>query len=160
MTEAAVEQKSVLRAAIRRKMTTYSKTARVLNLDDPGMDKMFSVPESNNDDLLIATGREFVIQHLSHKTEFESLGIQSTYADDLTADLDAFEVAQAAKASGQALTVGATAGIDDMIEEGMKAAKILDAIMRNVYPDNPVKMAAWKTARHIKRAPKPAPPTP
>ena len=44
----------------------------------------------------------------------------------------------------------------------MKAEKHLDAIMHNVYNGtNPVKMAAWRTARHIKRAPRPAtPPTP
>ena len=79
--------------------------------------------------------------------------------DDLTADLAAFEVAQTAKATAQASTVGATAGIDDQTDAGMKAEKYLDAIMNNVYSDNPVKLAAWRTARHVKRAPKPAPPT-
>lgn len=46
-----------------------------------------------------------------------------------------------------------------MISEGM-VSKILDAIMHNVYRDDPVKRAAWKTARHVKRAPRPATPTP
>ncbi len=157
---AAVEQKSVLRAAIRRKMTAYAKTARALNLDSPGFAQMFSVPDSDNDDLLIATGREFVNQAIDHKTALDSLGIPPSNSDDLTADLDAFEVAQTAKATAQSSTVGATAGVDDQTDAGMKAEKYLDAIMFNVYRDNPVKLAAWRTARHVKRAPRPAPPTP
>ena len=158
---AAVEQKSVLRAAIRRKMTAYSKTARALNLDSPGFAQMFKVPDDDNDDLLIATGREFVLQAIDHKTALESLGIPFSNSTDLTADLDAFEVAQTAKATAQSSTVGATAGVDDQTDAGMKAEKYLDAIMFNVYRDNPVKLAAWRTARHIKRSPRPAtPPTP
>lgn len=68
--------------------------------------------------------------------------------------------ADAAQAEGVQDTVGATAGIADKIQEGMDAEKYLDAIMSNVYRDNPVKRAQWKTARHVKRAPQPPPPTP
>ncbi len=158
---AAVERKSVLRAAIRRKMTAYAKTARAINLNKPGFDEMFKVPDSDNDNLLVATGREFVAQAVANEAEFVSLGKPKTDATDLTADLDAFEAAQVAKAEANQDTVGATAGIDNETDAGMKAAKILDAIMSNVYRDNPVKLAAWRTARHIKRAPRPAtPPTP
>lgn len=157
---AAVEQKSVLRAAIRRKMTAYAKTARALNLDSPGFDKLFSVPDGDNDNVLLATGRDFVTEATAHHTEFASLGKVAADAVDLTADLDAFEAAQTAKASALQDRVGATAGIDDQTDDGMKAAKILDAIMNNVYRDDPVKMAAWRTARHVKRANQPAPPTP
>jgi hypothetical protein len=67
---------------------------------------------------------------------------------------DAFkEAALNQKASGQSATVGATAGIDTEIERGMDAATIVDAIMQNVYRNNPVKLAAWAQARHIKRSP-------
>ncbi len=66
-----------------------------------------------------------------------------------------------AKAEGQQNTVGATAGIDDRTDAGMKSAIILDAVMNNVYRDNPVKLAAWRTARHVRRANQsPPPPTP
>lgn len=158
--EAAVEQKSVLKAAIRRKMKPYSKTARALNLNSPGFDKLFLVPDGTNEDTLIATGREFVKQALDHQTEFASLGKVKADAFDLAADLDAFEAAVTAKATAQSAGVGATAGVDQETDEGMDAEVILDAIMTNVYRDDPVKLAAWKTARHVKRAPRPAkPPT-
>ena len=66
------------------------------------------------------------------------------------------EAAMSAKAAGNMETVGATAGIDQQIENGMTAEKILDSIMHNVYFDSPVKLAEWMSARHIKRSPQKA----
>ncbi len=154
---AAVEQKSVLKAAIRRKMRRYSKSARALNLGTPGFDKLFSVPNGRNEGILLATGREFVVQAQAHQDPFASLGIPKEFADALTADLNALEAAMSAKADAISDKAGATAGIDDQIQKGMDAEIILDAIMFNVYTDNPIKYAAWKTARHVKRAPQHAP---
>ena len=56
-------------------------------------------------------------------------------------------------------TVGATAGIDQEIDEGMDAEIVLDAIMHNVYRNDPVKLAAWISARHVHRIPRPPTPT-
>jgi Fe-S-cluster formation regulator IscX/YfhJ len=163
----AVEQKSVIRAAIRRKMTDYARTARALNIDDPGFRRLFRVPDNNNDEGLIAAAREFVEEARRFENEFASLGIAKTYADALEDDIDALEAAMTAKTSAQLEGVGATAGIDAEIDKGMDDEKVLDAIMRNVYRDNPVKLAQWMTARHVRRInpkakdePVTSPPTP
>ena len=157
----AVEQKSVLREAIRRKLVRYARTARGLNINDPGFRRLFRVPNENNDQTLLAAAREFVEEARRFATEFAGRGIPASLADQLEADINAMEAAMSAKASGQMETVGATAGIDAEIERGMEAEKILDSIMRNVYDDNPVKLAAWRTARHVRRLKqtKPQPPT-
>ncbi len=159
----AVEQKSVIRGAIRRKMKRYSRTARALNIDDPGFRRLFRVTDNDSDQLLLANAREFVVEARRFPTEFAGRGIPATLADELDADINAMEAAMSAKASGRIESVGATAGIDDQIEDGMNAEKILDSIMHNVYFDNPVKLAEWRTARHVKKAPKrqeePTPPT-
>ncbi|HQU82639.1 MAG TPA: hypothetical protein PKY59_05930 [Pyrinomonadaceae bacterium] len=159
----AVEQKVVLRREIRQTLKRYSRSARTLNIDDPGLSRLFRIPDSDNDLLLLATAREFVEEARRFAADFAALGIPATLADELEADIDAFEAAMNAKASGQMETVGATAGIDERIEEGMKAEKILDSIMHNVYFDNPVKLSQWKTARHVKKSPNrqgdPTPPT-
>lgn len=150
----AVEQKSVLDAAMRRKMKRYSRTARALNIDDPGFKRLFRIPNSNNQMELVAAAREFVEEARRFAAEFAALGIPASLADELEADTNAMEAAMSAKASGQMETVGATAGIDEQIEAGMNAEKVLDSIMHNVYFDNPVKLAAWKTSRHVKKSPK------
>lgn len=147
----AVEQKSVLRAAIRRKMKRYSRTARALNIDDPGLRRLFRVPDSDNDQLLLSSAREFVAEARRFETAFAGCGISKTVNDALEADITAMETAISAKAGARIEKVGATAGVDDEIERGMNAEKILDSMMHNVYDDNPVKLAEWMTARHIKR---------
>lgn len=153
----AVEQKAVLRGEIRQTMKRYSRTARALNIDDPGFQRLFRIPDSNSDQVLMASAREFVEEARRFAAEFAGLGIPATLADELEADVDALEEAVNAKAAGQMETVGATAAIDEQIEKGMNAEKILDSIMHNVYFDNPVKLAEWKTSRHIKKAPKKSP---
>ncbi len=159
----AIEQKSTIRAAIRRKLYRYSRTARALNIDDAGFRRLFRVPDNDSDQTLLATAREFVVEARRFPTEFAGRGIPVTLADDLDADITAMETAMSAKTSGKIESVGATAGIDEQIENGMKAEKILDSIMHNIYFDNPVKLAQWKTSRHVKSAPKrkeePKPPT-
>ncbi|MEQ1879047.1 MAG: hypothetical protein ABL958_20575, partial [Bdellovibrionia bacterium] len=142
---AATELKSVQRQAVRRKMVSYAKNARAIALNKPGFDELFKVPDENNDNLLVAKGREFVKEAQANDTDFSALGKQPADAVALTTDLDDFEAADAAQAEGKQDTVGATAGIDDEIDEGMKAEKFLDAIMTNVYRDNPIKLAQWKT---------------
>jgi len=156
----ATVQKSVLRAAIRRQMVAYAKTARAIALDNPGFDENFKVPDSDNDNLLVSTGRQFVEEAIAKAALFTALGKMPADAAALTAVLDDFEAADAAQAEGQQDTVGATAGIAQKIDEGMKAEIKLDAIMNNVYRDNPVKLAQWRTARHVKRANQPPPPGP
>ena len=150
----AVEQKSVLRQAIRQIMKRYSRTARALNINDPGFRRLFSIPDSDSDQLLISTAREFVAEARNFAAAFSGRGIPAALADELEADVNAMEDALNAKAAGNMETVGATAGIDENIEKGMTAEKILDSIMHNVYFDNPVKLARWSTSRHIKNSPK------
>ena len=140
-----------------------SKNARAIALSDPGFSEKFKVPDSDNETELIASGREFVEQAIANEAAFTALGKLKADATSLTADLDAFEIANAAQAEGKQETVGATAGIAQVVEEGMNAKIILDAIMFNVCNGvNPVKLAQWRTARHVKRAnqPPPRPPTP
>ena len=156
----AVEQKSVLKAAIRRKMKEMSKTARALNIDDPGFRKLFSVPSGMNEAVLIATAIEFVEQFNLHKAAFVGLGTPETLGDQLQTDVNALETAITAKDTAMADKAGTGAGIDDQIDKGMAAEIILDAIILNVYRDDPVKLAAWRTARHVRRAPHHAPTPP
>lgn len=159
----AVEQKVALRADIRQTLKRYSRTARALNIDDPGFKRLFNVPDGNGDQVLLAAAREFVEEARRFAADFASLGIPATLADELEDDIEALEAAMNAKASGQMETVGATAGIEEQIEKGMNAEKFLDSIMHNIYFDNPVKLSQWKTARHVKKSPNrqgdPTPPT-
>lgn len=148
----AVEQKSVLRAAIRRRMVRFAATARGLNIDDPGLRRLFRVPDENSDQILLAAGREFVEEATRFAAQFTGRGISAAETQFLADDIAALDAANSRKAGAHIESVGATAGIDDEIERGMNAEVILDSIMKNIYYDNPVKLAEWKSARHVRSA--------
>lgn len=148
----AVQQKSVLSAAIRRKLTNIARTARALNFNDEGFRRLFSVPNSSSQQKLLAAAREFAAEAAKHKADFLRLGMRASFIDDLNDDIADFEQAINDKAGAQGAGVGATAGIDAAVENGLQAADIADSILHNVYQDNPVKLAAWTQARHVKRS--------
>lgn len=157
----AVEQKSVIAAAIRRKMKRFSRTARALNIDDAGLRRLFRIPDENNYQILASAARAFVEEARRFAADFARLGISEAHTNELEQDVEDLETAIGAKASAELETIGATAGIDAQIERGMEAATKLDAIMHNVYFDDPVKLSQWQSARHVKRAPrKPKAPKP
>ena len=161
----AVEQKSVLVLAVKRKMKEYSGAARALNIDDPGFRRLYRIPDGDGAVVVTAAGREFVEEITKHAAEFARFGLLAADLAALTADIDALEAAVSAKAGANMKGTGATAGIDDEIERGMDAEIFLDAMMRVVYRNNPVKLAQWKTARHVRRSNSPSkpdepPPTP
>ncbi len=148
----AVEQKSVLMAAAKRKMKEYSAAARALNLDDAGFRRLFRVPNGDGVGKFVASGREFVEEAAAHQAQFARFGLTAADAAALAEDLDDLEAAVAAKAAAAPQTVGATAGIDDEIERGMAAETFLDALIKIIYRNDAAKLAAWKSARHVRRS--------
>lgn len=57
--------------------------------------------------------------------------------------------------------VAATADTSAKVREGMVIVRVLDGIVRNVYGNDPGKLAAWISASHVEKSPKKkAPPTP
>lgn len=149
----AVEQKSVLKAALKRKLKDISRTARALNFDDAGFRRLFSIPEGSGEQKLLAAAREFAEQAAKRREDFLRFGMPASFVEDLTADIAAFESAANQKAGAQGANAGATAEIDAQIERAMESATILNAIMQNVYRDNAQKLAEWTTARRIRRSP-------
>lgn len=91
---------------------------------------------------------------LAYKAEFIKRGLPATFLDDLNDDIAAFEEALTQRTQGRETHVNATATIDDLIERGMKIVRQLDPIMRNLFEDQPGKLAAWLSASHVERSPR------
>jgi hypothetical protein len=71
------------------------------------------------------------------------------------------------KTNGGITRVGGTSTVDAKVREVIKVAKELDTYVRNYFRGNAEKLAAWKHARRIEKAPvrnnnplPPAPPAP
>jgi hypothetical protein len=143
------------REAVREDLEAISRTARAMAEEIPGLEDKFRLPRGNaNDQTLIAAARAFAKDALSLKAKFIEYGLAEDFIEDLNEDVADFEVAVNAQAAGLRQQVTATAAIDEVIERGMKIIRRLDAIVPNTFRDNPAKLAAWQSARHVERAPR------
>lgn len=150
--------KAAARDELRRDLEAISRTARAMARTTPGIEDKFRAPRSISDQALLVLARAFAADALSLKTEFTRRGLPDDFLDDLASDIEEFERAIDQKIQKREAQVAATAAIDDALERGVDAVRELDAIMRNKLADDPASLAAWRSASHTQRAPRP--PTP
>jgi hypothetical protein len=156
----ATTSRSEARDELRRDMEAISRTARSMAEEIPGLDDKFRLPRGNaSDQILIATARAFAEDAVPLKAEFIRHEMNANFLDDLNADITAFEQAVNAQNMNVEKRVTATAAIENALENGIKAVRRLDAIVRNKFENDPATLAAWTSASHIERSPRRTPKT-
>lgn len=148
------KSKGVARDELERDLAAIARTARSIAVSIPGLEKKFRFTRDMKDQELLTTARMFASDALPLKDEFIKRGMPADFLDDLNEDLSAFEQALTQRTQSQDVQVNATATIDDLIERGMNIVRQLDPIMRNIFEDNPGKLAAWLSASRVERAPR------
>ena len=133
----AVVAKSLLRAAALRREKEFRQTAIALKYTIPGLDKSFKMPAHDGDMEVVARGREMIQVAADNAAAFTAFGMPPARGTELAAILDDIEAMGQTKDAAVQEKVGATAGIDQEIDEGMEAATILNAMMKNFYRDDP-----------------------
>lgn len=157
--------KETNRENLREGVSEISRTARSMNYQFPGIAAQFRMPRGNNDQELLAAARAFHSDSADYNDEFIAYGLPATFRADLQTDIDAFEASLGATGSAIDSHVEATAEIGAIVKRGMVARRILDGVVKNKYRNDVGKLAAWLSASHIEKAPKPeprptSPPTP
>lgn len=146
----STQSRSVARTALHADIEAINQTAHALAFETAGLKEKFRMPRGGDQDLLTAA-RAFVIDATPLKSDFIRYGLPADFLDDLSADILAFEQATTARNQSLEQKTASTAGIDEVMEQGMRALKQLDIIMRNVLRDNITQLTAWLTASHIER---------
>jgi hypothetical protein len=145
------------------KMRPINRIARALNREQyPGVREKFFMPRSRSYEDLIGRAEAFIDAIAPIKQVFVDRGMAADFDTDLTAAKDALVAATGDKNSGLATQVGGTAGLLAKSREGLQRMRELDAILSHQYEQNPVLLAAWKSACHVERDPESAqtPPAP
>jgi hypothetical protein len=137
---------------LREDMQAVARTARVMAEDTPGLENKFRLPRSGSHQALLIAARAFVTDATPLKDEFLRHELHATFIEDMQADMADLERSMGGQNTARDTHVTATASIDSTFERGMKAARRLDAIVRNKYRDDPATLAAWESARHVERA--------
>ena len=150
----ATETKGTARENLREEMSDISRTARSMEYAFDGISDRFRMPRGSSDQLLLATGRAFHSEATPIAADFIAYGMPATFLTELAAEADAFEATFGVQGSAIDSHVEATAEIGESVQRGMVARRILDGVVRNVYKNDPGKLAAWTSASHIEKPPK------
>lgn len=157
----ATETKGTARENLREEMSDIARTARSMEYQFDGIADRFKMPRNASDQTLLATGRAFHSEATPIAADFVAYGMPANFLTELAAAADAFEATFGVQGSAIDSHVEATAEIGESVQRGMVARRILDGVVRNVYKNDPGKLAAWTSASHIEKPPKKTePPTP
>jgi len=154
------EVKDTAREDLRDEMSAISRTAKSMEYAFDGISDKYRFQRNMSDADLLAKARAFHSESLTYNADFIAYGLPATFRADLDAAANAFEASFSNTASATAEHVAATAETSAKIREGMIKARVLDGIVRNVYANNPGKLASWISASHVEKAPKKQTPTP
>ena len=88
------------------------------------------------------------------KIEFIAYGMPATFLDNLEELSNEVREALDDQIAGARVRVTATMSIKEVLQKAFTALRRVDPIVRNTFRDQPAKLAAWESARHLKRAPR------
>jgi hypothetical protein len=148
--------KAILRNELREDLIAISRTARAISVIKPGFEDKFRLPPNKNDQLLISAAKAFASDAAPFISDFISREMPGDFLDELNATIKLFEKVVVDKNMGAEARLSARAAIDEAIDRGMDAVRQLDAIVKNKFSNDPVKLSAWASAKHIERAPRSA----
>lgn len=154
------EVKDTCREDLRDIMSDISRTSKSMEYAFDGISDKFRFQRNMSDADMLAKARAFHSESATYETDFIAYGMDPNFRKDLNDAANAFEASFSNTASATAEHVAATADTSAKIREGMVKVRILDGIVRNVYANDPGKLAAWISASHVEKAPKKKSPTP
>lgn len=154
----AFENKDTARENLHEKMTPIADIAKVMEYEFDGIADRFKMPRNRTDQDMLATARAWVQELPPFDADFQRYGLDRNFIADLAAAADAFENSMPATSTAVTERVAATADIGASIRRAMVAHRIVVAVMKIKYANNPGKLAAWLSASHIEKAPRRTPP--
>jgi methyl-accepting chemotaxis protein len=145
-------QKGAAFEALQEQMEAISRTARAMSRALPGVRDKFRVPHSAGVQTWLAAARSFAEDAEPIKDEFIRRGMDANFIETLRASIEAVAATVNTKARKAAAQVGATSAVGEAAEDGRDAVRELDAIVRNVFRNDPSALAEWESASHVERA--------
>ena len=148
------EQKALAQEDLLDLMMMIRRTARSLDHEHPGLHAKFRIPPDLSATELLGVAEHFATEATPFKANFIAYGLPETFLEDLNEQISELRDALADQTAGTRTRVTATAGIRATIDGAFINLRRVDPIVRNVFRDDPAKLAAWASARHLERAPR------
>ncbi len=141
------------RGAARRAMLSgigaVVRTAKAIADETPGADSRFQPPAQRSDVVVLATARAFLDDLPAVKDVFVEHGLPDTCVDDLRRTTEAFAQAISGFSAGKSSLLDAQADLVAAVKRGMKAVRLLDVIVPNVFGAGSPVAEKWKRERYV-----------
>lgn len=131
-----------------------NRAANAFSDEVPNIEDKFRLPRNRSQENLAATARAFIADATPLQAKFVEYGLADDFLEQLQADIDAFDAKGTSADSGGEQRAAATGGLLDAAKRGMDVSRKLDSIIKIKYQTNPQKLAAWRVASHLEKAPK------
>jgi hypothetical protein len=148
--------KADARRELRADIDAIAETARSMSIEMIGLADKFRIPRGGiNDQELLTLARAFLTDAAPYKTDFIANEMPADFLEDLQADINAFASSGSGQQHDKQTHVAATDGLSEAADEVLNLVKQLNAPVRNKFRDDPTTLAAWATAQHTRRPPRP-----
>lgn len=145
-------RKNDVKERLYEEMQTVSRTARILGLEDRGLEKKFRLPFGIGARPLVGLARSFAKEAQPFSQAFVDHALPADFIARLNRLADELETALGARGQATTTAVENNATIDALIEDGMTTLRKLDVIVRNTYRDQPLPLETWERAKHRPKA--------
>ncbi|HWW74567.1 MAG TPA: hypothetical protein VNZ44_04175, partial [Pyrinomonadaceae bacterium] len=149
------EGREQTRTKLQRMLRLATDTGETAALDHPELKGLFAPPEKDyNDTALLAAVRSVADAAVPHLAKLAAYGLPGSFFNEMRATADEFgsHVATQTAAAGEGASN--VAALKDAFRRLNETVERLDTIVTNTYRDDPVKLAAWKSAVRLERAPR------
>jgi hypothetical protein len=141
------------REAVRASMRIISDTVHTISLDHPEFKGSFVFKGASvSDRTLLATAQSFALMALPLRALFNEYDLNADFFSGFDAEINSLEQQLNKQTSDKGERISANASLENALRNGEIALERLDTAVRNKYRNDPVKLAAWESARHLERA--------
>lgn len=143
--------KSVALNGVLAMLDGINLAADALAEDIPGLEDKFRRPRHKTDQAVLTAARAFLTDAEPLKAEFINYGMSPDFLEELASRIAEVEQVISGRSTHRQTGVSATAGVDEVIREGLTLRNQLNAIVRNTQQADRALLAAWESAHHIVR---------
>jgi HPt (histidine-containing phosphotransfer) domain-containing protein len=160
----ATERKKGALANMLSRMRPLSGTARGMEKLSRGIGDRFRMPRGSEQSA-INRAQAFMAEGETMAAEFTSRGLPATFLSELSASITEVESAREAQDQARREESAATAALSLAEQQLLDTVRELSPVVRNIFRNDPARLASWESASHVERAPRrkkttPTPPPP
>lgn len=156
--ESSTEHKGVLKRSIIADLREIARTAQLKDDEEPDFVNEFTMPPHNlNYQKTLEVAHSFIEKGSPIEADFKGYGLAEGTFAELTADTHALDQANRQQGAAGTTKVGANARLDEVLKGILDLRRKIDVIARNIFANDPSKLAEWLTASHVERSAKRSP---